>query len=74
MTCIQFRLLEQVIELAEANYKKTGRLLAYILKPNIRLILKTNLAMEDTLLKTLPNINIHVILHLSIYSLLKSVI
>lgn len=33
--------LEQVIELAEANYKKQEKLLGYILKPNIRPTLKT---------------------------------
>lgn len=32
--------LEQVIELAEANYKKREKLLAYILRLNIRLTLK----------------------------------
>ncbi|MCE6001906.1 glycerophosphodiester phosphodiesterase [Acinetobacter pittii] len=46
--------LEQVIELAEANYKKTGKIIGlYIETKHPTYFKKQKLAMEDTLLKTL---------------------
>ncbi|MCU4360575.1 MULTISPECIES: glycerophosphodiester phosphodiesterase [Acinetobacter] len=46
--------LEQVIELAEANYKKTGKIIGlYIETKHPTYFKNRNLAMEDTLLKTL---------------------
>ncbi|MBZ6531878.1 glycerophosphodiester phosphodiesterase [Acinetobacter seifertii] len=46
--------LEQVIELAEANYKKTGKIIGlYIETKHPTYFKNKNLAMEDTLLKTL---------------------
>lgn len=46
--------LEQVIELAEANYKKTGKIIGLYIETKHPTYFKNhNLAMEDTLLKTL---------------------
>ncbi|ENW95563.1 glycerophosphodiester phosphodiesterase [Acinetobacter sp. NIPH 298] len=46
--------LEQIIELAEAHYKKTGKIIGlYIETKHPTFFQKQNLAMEDTLLKTL---------------------
>ncbi|EPL1407961.1 glycerophosphodiester phosphodiesterase, partial [Acinetobacter baumannii] len=46
--------LEQIIELAEANYKKTGKIIGlYIETKHPTYFKNQNLAMEDTLLKTL---------------------
>lgn len=46
--------LEQIIELAEANYKKTGKVIGlYIETKHPTYFKNQNLAMEDTLLKTL---------------------
>ena len=46
--------LEQVIELAEANYKKTGKIIGlYIETKHPTYFKNRNLAMEDSLLKTL---------------------
>lgn len=46
--------LEQVIELAEANYKKTGKIIGlYIETKHPTYFKNKNLSMEDTLLKTL---------------------
>lgn len=46
--------LEQVIELAEANYKKTGKIIGlYIETKHPTYFKNRNLAIEDTLLKTL---------------------
>ena len=44
--------LEQIIELAEANYKKTGKIIGlYIETKHPTYFKNQNLAMEDTLLK-----------------------
>ncbi|MCH7336146.1 glycerophosphodiester phosphodiesterase [Acinetobacter sp. NIPH 2699] len=46
--------LEQIIELADAHYKKTGKIIGlYIETKHPSFFQKQNLAMEDTLLKTL---------------------
>ncbi|MFW1859671.1 glycerophosphodiester phosphodiesterase [Acinetobacter defluvii] len=46
--------LEQIIELADAHYKKTGKIIGlYIETKHPTYFQKQNLAMEDTLLKTL---------------------
>ncbi|MFW1633682.1 glycerophosphodiester phosphodiesterase [Acinetobacter oleivorans] len=46
--------LEQVIELAEANYKKTGKIIGLYIETKHPTYFKNhNLAMEDTLIKTL---------------------
>ncbi|MDR7017847.1 glycerophosphodiester phosphodiesterase [Acinetobacter sp. 3657] len=46
--------LEQIIELAEAHYKKTGKIIGlYIETKHPTFFQKQNLVMEDTLLKTL---------------------